>query len=136
VDAYEIGGKRVKKNFQIRTDEPLELFGANQYPNPQEVLMAALNACMTVGYVALSSLEGIELEEVRIEADGEIDLRGFFALDPNIKPGYDQINYTVHIKGNGSPEQFQKIHERVIATSPNRFNIANPIKLNSTLVVE
>lgn len=98
--------------------------------------MAALNACMTVGYTALCALEGIELEEIRIETRGDIDLRGFLGLDPNVKPGYDEIQYTVHIKGDGTPEQFRKIHERVIATSPNRFNIANPIRLKTDLVVE
>jgi len=42
----------------------------------------------------------------------------------------------VHIKGDGTPEQFQRVHEIVSATSPNRFNIANAIRLNSRLVVE
>ncbi|HSA60436.1 MAG TPA: OsmC family protein [bacterium] len=136
VEGYEIGGQYVKKNFQIRTDEPLELGGTNLAPNPQETLMSALNACMTVGYSALCALEGIELEELRIETQGDIDLRGFFGLDPSVKPGYDEIQYTVHIKGNGTPEQFRKIHEAVCATSPNRFNIANPIRLKADLVVE
>jgi uncharacterized OsmC-like protein len=136
VNGYEIGGKYVKKNFTIHTDEPYELAGTNVNANPQEVLMAAFNACMTVGYAALCALEGIELEELRIETKGDLDLRGFFGLDPKVKPGYEEISYTVHIKGNGTPEQFQKIHETVCATSPNRFNIANPIKLNTHLVVE
>jgi uncharacterized OsmC-like protein len=136
VDGYEIGGQYVKKNFRIQTDEPLELGGTNLAANPQEVLMAALNACMTVGYTALCSLEGITLEELRIETQGDIDLRGFLGLDPNVKPGYDEIQYRVHIRGNGTPEQFRNIHERVIATSPNRFNLANPIRLKAGLVVE
>ncbi|HEX5034399.1 MAG TPA: OsmC family protein, partial [bacterium] len=74
VEGYEIGGQRVKKDFRIQTDEPLELFGTNQAPNPQELLMAALNACMTVGYAALCALEGIELEELSIECHGDLDL--------------------------------------------------------------
>ena len=52
VTSYEIGGQRVEKDFTIRVDEPLELCGTNQFANPQEVLLASLNACMTVGYVA------------------------------------------------------------------------------------
>jgi len=131
-----IGGQHVAKDFTIETDEPLELLGTNRYANPQEYLMASLNACMAVGYIAGCSLEGIEVEDLRIECKGDIDLRGFLGLDPNVKPGYDEISYTVHIKGNGTPEQFQKVHETVSANSPNRFNISNSIKLNSNLVVE
>ena len=131
-----IGGQRIAKNFRIHVDEPLELCGTNQHPNPQETLFAALNACMMMGYVACCALEGIELDELRIETEGDIDLRGFLGIDPTVKPGYDQIRYTVHIKGNGTPEQFGKIHRTVMATSPNYFNLANAIPLKSRLVVE
>ena len=136
VRSFEIGGKKVDKNFTIYTDEPFELGGTNLYANPQETLMAAFNSCMMVGYVALASLEGITLDEVRIETKGDLDLRGFLNLDPKVKAGYDEIEYKVTIRGNGTPEQFQKIHEGVMATSPNRFNIANPVRLKAQLVVE
>ena len=136
VDSYRFAGQTIRKNFKIHTDEPIELFGTNQAPNPQEVLMAAFNACMTVGYAADCALRGIELEELRIETQGDLDLRGFFSLDPKVKPGYEELRYTVHIKGNGTLEQFREVHEAVTATSPNRFNMANPIRLKSDLVVE
>jgi uncharacterized OsmC-like protein len=131
-----IGGQRIAKNFRIYVDEPLELCGTNRHPNPQETLFAALNACMMMGYVACCALEGIELEELRIETEGDIDLRGFLGIDATVKPGYDQLRYTVHVKGNATPEQFEKIHRTVMATSPNYFNLRNPIPLHSRLVVE
>ena len=97
--------------------------------------MAALNACMTVGYVAGCAMHGIVLESLEIETEGELDLRGFLGIDPNVKPGYDEVRYTVHIKGNGTPAQFRDIHETVMRTSPNYFNVANPIRMKPTLVV-
>lgn len=136
VRGYRIGGQHVEKDFIVSTDEPLELGGTNTQANPQETLMAALNACMTVGYAVGCAMEGIELEELRIETEGDIDLRGFLGLDPDVKPGYDEIHYTVHIKGNGTKEQFRKVHDMVTATSPNRFNVANSIRLKSDLVLE
>jgi uncharacterized OsmC-like protein len=135
VEACEIAGRRVAKDFAIRVDEPCELAGTNAHANPQEYLLAALNACMMVGYVAQASLAGIELESVEIESRGDIDLRGFLGLDPAVKPGYDRVHYTVRVKGNGTPEQFDRIHKAVMATSPNRFNIASPVTLTSDLIV-
>jgi hypothetical protein len=73
--------------------------------------------------------------EWRFETDGELNLRGFLGIDPNVKPGYDSIQYVVRMKGNGTPEQYAAIHENVLKTSPNYFNIAAPVKVNSTLVV-
>lgn len=136
VTGCKIGGKTIERKFKFRTDEPLELGGGNSHANPQEYLMGAFNACMMVGYVALSSLHGIELESVEIETKGEIDLRGFLGIDPSVKPGYDSIHYTVTIRGNGTAEQFRMIHETVIKTSPNRFNLASPIRVTGDLVVQ
>lgn len=136
MNGFEIGGRRIPQNFTLTVDEPFELCGTNTHPNPQQYLMAAMNACMMVGYVAVASLMGVELESVEIESEGEIDLRGFFGLDSTVKPGYDSLHYTVRIKGNGTAEQFRKIHETVMATSPNRYDIANPIRLTADLVVQ
>src|SRR5512147_1253692 len=49
VESYRIGGQEVKRQFKIAIDEPLELLGENTAPNPQELLMTAFNACITVG---------------------------------------------------------------------------------------
>ena len=34
------------------------------------------------------------------------------------------------IKGDGSPEDFEEIHQTVMKTSPNYFNMSRPIKMN------
>ena len=134
IDAYKIGGKQVQRRFKINVDEPLELLGENTAPNPQEYLMAAL--CIMVGYVAGAAVNGIALSKVEIETSGQLDLRGFLGLDPNVKPGYESIQYVVRIKGGGTAEQFREIHENVMKTSPNYFNISQPVRLDGQLVVE
>ena len=136
VSSCVIGGQPIAKDFGIHVDEPLERCGTNQHPKPQETLIAAFNACLVVGYVARCSLEGIELEDLRIETQGDIDLRGFLGIDPTVKAGYDHLRYTVHIKGNGTPAQFEAIHSAVMATSPNYFSLRNPVPLHSRLVVD
>jgi uncharacterized OsmC-like protein len=135
VKASQIGDKTVSKDFTICVDEPRELCGTNQYANPQEYLLAALNACMIVGYTAICALEGIELEELQIETEGDIDLRGFLGLDASVPPGYDELRYTVYIRGDATPEQFENIHRTVMSRSPNYFNLANAIPLNARLVI-
>lgn len=135
VDSYRIGGKRVARRFAIQADEPFELLGSNGAPNPQELLMAALNACIMVGYVAGAAMEGVRLESVEIETDGELDLRGFLGIDPSVPPGYETLHYTVRIKGNGTPDQYRAIHENVMRTSPNFFNISRPIPIDARLEV-
>ena len=135
VEGFGFGGENVSREFTLEVDEPTELGGTNQHANPQEYLIAALNACMTVGYVAQCAVRGITLESLEIETEGDIDLRGFFGLDPNVVPGYESLRYTVRIKGDATEEQFAEIHEAVMATSPNFHNVARPVALKPTLVV-
>ena len=125
-----------RTQFSIDIDEPLQLGGSNRFANPQEHLLAALNACMTVGYVAQCAVRGITLEKLEIETDGEIDLRGFLGIDPTVPPGYEKLRYVVRIKGSGTREQFVEIHKAVMATSPNFHNVSRPVDLIPTLVVE
>ena len=136
VDGFRIGGEQVPRRFSIDIDEPCELGGSNRFANPQEHLIAALNACMTVGYVAQCAVRGITLESLEIETDGEIDLRGFLGIDPAVPPGYEKLSYIVRIKGSGTKEEFTEIHEAVMATSPNFYNVSRPVDLKPTLVVE
>ena len=111
VEGFGIGGEKVPRRFSIDIDEPCELGGSNRFANPQEHLLAALNACMMVGYVAQCAVRGITLESLEIDTDGEIDLRGFLGIDPAVPPGYENLSYTVRIKGNGTKEQFAEIHK-------------------------
>ena len=136
VSALELAGKTLPREFTIRMDEPPEFLGHNTGPNPQEMLMAAFNASMLAGYVAGCALEGIVLEKLTIETEGKLDLRGALGLDASVRPGYAQICYTVRIRGTGTPEQFQRIHETVLATSPNRWNVSNSIDLKANVVIE
>ncbi|WP_426612898.1 OsmC family protein [Bradyrhizobium sp. McL0616] len=136
IESYEIGGEKVPRRFSIDIDEPRELGGSNSFANPQDHLIAALNACMTVGYVAQCAVRGITLESLAIETDGEIDLRGFLGIDPAVPQGYENLSYTVRIKGNGTKEQFAEVHKAVMATSPNFYNLSRPVGLTPALFVE
>jgi len=129
VESYTLAGERIPRNFIIVADEPMELLGTNTAPNPQELLMAAVNACMTVGYVCQAAVRGITLDDCRIEMEGELDLRGFLGLDETVPAGYRRINYKVTLEGDGTREQYEEIHQAVMATSPNHFNMAQPVQM-------
>ena len=117
VEAFGIGGQNVLRRFSIDIDEPCELGGGNEFANPQEHLLAALNACMTVGYVARCAVRGITIEKLEIETEGEIDLRGFLGIDPAVPPGSRRrtVPGRLHFGAGGSSEQFGKTRQ-----APNR----------------
>jgi uncharacterized OsmC-like protein len=130
------GGMHSRARVEIDIDEPLELGGGNAYANPQEYLLAGLNACMMVGYSALCALQGITLQKLEITTEGDIDLRGFFGLDPSVAPGYRELRTRVVIKGDGTEDQLRKIHELVLATSPNFYNVTRAVAVVPSLIIE
>lgn len=136
VSGWFLGGKRMPKNFTIAIDEPPELLGGNTAPNPQEYLLAAVNACMVATFVAACSMQGIELESVTIETTGDLDLRGFLGLDRSVKPGYDELRYTLRVRGCGAREQYEQVLAWMESTSPNYWNMVNAVPMRSLLVME
>jgi uncharacterized OsmC-like protein len=130
-----LGAETIKRSFTIAADEPEQLLGSNEAPNPQELLLSALNACMTVGYVAGAAVRGITLTRLEIETRGELDLRGFLGLSDRVPPGYPGVSYVVRIAGDGTPEQFAEIHAEVQRTSPNYDNFARALCMEARLEI-
>jgi uncharacterized OsmC-like protein len=135
IEDWRMDGETLPRSFTILSDEPEELLGRASAPNPQELLMAGLNACMGVGYVALCALNDIKVESLEIESDGDLDLRGFLGIDPEVPAGYPELRYQVRIRCTGTEEQLREIHEMVMATSPNFYNLSRPVKLVPELVI-
>ena len=97
--------------------------------------MAAMNACITATFVAACSVNGIELELLELRTDGELDLRCFLAIDASVPAGYERISLEIRVKGRGTPEQFEQVHQFMQRTSPNWFHIVHPVAIDSTLTV-
>ncbi|MFN7021257.1 MAG: OsmC family protein [Phycisphaerales bacterium] len=135
VEGFSIGGRFVEREFTISTDEPHELCGGNRFANPQEYLLAAMNACMMVGYTAVAALMGIRLTRLEVETTGDIDLRGFLGISASVPAGYPNLKQVVTIAGDAPPERFAELHDIVHATSPNYFNITRGIPTDSRLII-
>lgn len=135
VSRYHLSGKDHPRHFEIAADEPLELLGENTAPNPQELLMAALNACLSVGYAVNASVMGITIHSLEIETDGELDLRGFLGLDENVNPGYDEVTFVVRIHTDAATEKVEELHRVATKTSVNLANFSKAIRMVPKLEV-
>lgn len=88
--------RRVKiREFSVDVDEPQILGGTNKAPNPIELALASLATCQEISYHLHAAALGIPLRDVTVNLIGSIDLRGFFAADGNIRPGFSDIRGTV-----------------------------------------
>ena len=53
---------------------------------------------MTTTMVYHAAVRGIKLDEVESKLEGDLDLRGFFAITDEVRPGYEQIRVKFKVK--------------------------------------
>ncbi len=106
------------RSHGLTVDEPESLGGTDKGPNPVELVLAALGTCQEITYRAYAAAMSIPVEEISVTIEGDIDLRGFFAVDESVRPGYQAIKGTVHIVSSASEEQIEQLRGAVNAHCP------------------
>lgn len=127
--------KNTTRGFEFIADEPEALAGTNIGPNPIEYLLGSLGACQVITYQAVAALKGIRLNNVKVETKGNIDWRGFLGLDPNIRPGYQNIEVEVTIDSDESPEIIEDLVKTVDAQCPILDNLTNSVRVSSNTTI-
>jgi putative redox protein len=121
VDSQQVENLRSEakiRQFSLTVDEPPTLGGSDAGPNPVELVLAALATCQEITYRAYATALGIPLESVSVKLDGILDLRGFFAVDEGVRPGFTGVQGIVTVKSSASQKELAKLKEVVDAHCP------------------
>jgi uncharacterized OsmC-like protein len=119
--------------FVLEGDEPPVLLGQNTAPNAVEAVLHALASCLAVGFVYNASAQGIEVEALSFDVEGDVDLHGFLSLSDEVRPGYENINVTYHVEADAPRQKLEALCEYVQETSPVVDVIRNPVPLSIEL---
>ena len=95
--------------MELSTDEPPTLLGSDRDANPGEYLMHALAACVTSAIVYHAAARGIAIDKIESTIEGDVDLRGFLGLDPNVRNGFEQIRMKLKIKADVPDTELQEL---------------------------
>ena len=123
------------RQHRLVVDEPEALGGADAGPNPVELILAALGTCQEITYRAYATALGIPLDNVAVKLTGTIDLKGFFAVDERVRPGYQRISGTVQLQSSASEAELEQLRLAVNAHCPVLDIIANPVPVQLDLQV-
>ena len=105
------------KEFTIDAGEPQILLGSDTGPNPAELLLAALSACLTTSLVYVAAARKVRLSEVRSTLVGDMDVRGCLGVSDEVRNGFSRIRATFTVKGDAPPEKLREVVERAQARS-------------------
>lgn len=94
--------------FTLEADEPPVLLGEDRAPNAVEHLLNALATCLTGALAYHAAARGIRLDRVESRLRGEIDLRGFLGISDQVRKGFQHIEASFRVTGDGTEEQLEE----------------------------
>jgi len=121
------------RQFNLSSDEPESLGGTDTAPNPVELVLGAFTACQEIVIKAYASVLDIEVEEVKVEAKGDLDLRGFLNLS-EARAGFHNIEYETTIKTDETDQgKLDQLKHFAQNRCPVLDILQNPIPVNGEI---
>ncbi len=125
-------GERFRSEVRLRghrltVDEPHGIGGTDAGPTPIELVLAALGTCQEITYRAFATALGIPLAGVAVTVEGDIDFRGFFAIDEHIRPGFERIRVEVRLDSSASDEALERLTAAVNRHCPVLDMLSTPV---------
>lgn len=117
-------------------DEPAELGGTDLGMNPVEALLGSLGACKCIVARSFAKAHKIDLQELRIDLDGDLDPDGFMGKNKNVKIGFSEIRTKVYIKSSSSEEDIAKFVEFMDTTCPVCDTMVNTPAMTTEITIE
>ncbi len=119
---------------EFTIDEPPTLAGTNLGASPVEHLLASLGACQVITYQVWAAKLGIALDSVEVSLAGDLDVQGFFGLDPNVRPGFQSIDLNVRLNGPETIERYNQLTKIVDEHCPVLDVLTVGVPVNSTFL--
>jgi uncharacterized OsmC-like protein len=111
---FQIGGQTVEREeaFTLGSNFPDVLGGMSRRPTVCEMCMARIGSCISQTIVAYATMMGVQLDSIRIETEGDVDIRGFTGVSEKVRPGAQEFRMNIHLDSKtASKEQLEKLYE-------------------------
>ncbi len=115
------------RDHALTVDEPRGIGGSDAGPTPVELVLAALGTCQEITYRAFATALGIPLDSVAVTVEGDIDFRGFFAIDETIRPGFQRLRVTVALGSTASQADVDRLVSVVNGHCPVLDMLSTPV---------
>jgi len=119
------------KPFELDAGEHHVLLSKDEGPNPVEYLLTAISGCVTSSIVYHAAAKGIRIKGIQSRVEGDIDLRGFLGISPDVKVGYKEIRMYFRIDADISEKEKQNLLDMGKKYSPvfNTVFNATPVEV-------
>ncbi len=130
------GGLRIDakvRNFSLAYDEPPSLGGKDSAPNPVEGLLAALVGCLGIVVAVVAREKNLPVEDISVEAEGDLDPRGFMGQYDVVRPGFLAVRFNITVKGQLSEKELEDLLREVERRCPVSDVMSNGTKVEGKI---
>lgn len=113
------------RGFKFTMDEPADLGGTDTGMNPVEALLCALGSCQCIVAAAFAKANGIQYEDLWLEIEGDLNPEGFLKGVPDVRRGFEEVRFTLHIKTDAATEEVYDFAEFIQDRCPVEDTMAN-----------
>lgn len=106
------------RGFKVIMDEPESLGGTDKGMNPVEGLLISLGSCLVIVASAFAKANHIDVQDVWVETEGDLDTDGFLLGKEGVRPGYQAIRFTIHIKSNSPADKLEEYKKFIESRCP------------------
>ena len=95
--------------FVLDGGAPAILLGHDTGPNPVEVLLHALAACLTTSLVYVATERKVRLTHIESKLEGDVNVRGALGIAGEVRNGFASIRIAFTVRGEASEEQLHEL---------------------------
>lgn len=121
-----------KHSFLV--DEPGALAGDDLAASPVEFALGALISCQIVVYRLYAQALGIQVDDITIDAEGDLDARELFGIPGGDRAGFSDVRLAITITGPESEQRYIELRDVVDQHCPvlDLFINATPVSATVT----
>ena len=121
------------KPFVFQGDEPDVLLGTNKGANPVEFVLHGLAGCLSTTFIYYAAAEGVKIDSLDFQLEGDLDIQGMLGLSNKVRPGYQNIRVTFNVVSNASDEKLQELCKLAQMRSPVFNTLSEPVPVDVQL---
>ncbi|MBP6685618.1 MAG: OsmC family protein [Leucobacter sp.] len=114
-------------------DEPAALAGDDAAASPVDYALGALIGCQVVVYRLYAQALGIQVDDVRVTAEGDLDAARLLGKDDSVRPGFSAVRLHVELTGPETQERYEALRDAVDINCPVYDLFANPTPVSVTV---
>jgi uncharacterized OsmC-like protein len=125
---FRMGDRTIERErpFTVVSDYPEAMGGKDSGPTVCEMGMASIGSCVSQTIIAYATMMGIQLDSIRVDTEGDLDMRGMMGISDKVRPGAQEFRLEFHLESkSASKEQLKQLYELGKRFSPALDTVTN-----------